>query len=171
MTRTISPLAGVVGALVVVEATSGVLQGYYSPLYSDMARHLDINDAHINWFEAAQLLLSAIVVPLLARLGDMIGHRKVLIGSLAVTAAASWGIAFAPIVLDVHRRVGDPGLLRGVAAHERVDHPHPGAPASQHRGVDAQAARASSRWRSRRARLAARCSRASWGWCSRTGCG
>lgn len=96
MTRTRSPLAGIVGALVVVEATSGVLQGYYSPLYSDIGRHLDINDAHINWFEAAQLLLSAIVVPLLARLGDMIGHRKVLIGSLVVTAAASWAVAFAP---------------------------------------------------------------------------
>ena len=96
MTRTVSPLAGVVGALVVVEATSGLLQGFYSPLYSDIGRNLGINDAHINWFEAAQLLLSAIVVPLLARLGDMIGHRKVLVGSLAVTAAASWGIAFAP---------------------------------------------------------------------------
>ena len=96
MTLTRTPLAGVVGALVVVEATSGVIQGYYTPLLSEVARYLDINDAHVNWFEAAQLLLSAIVVPLLARLGDMVGHRKVLIGSLTVTAAASWGIAFAP---------------------------------------------------------------------------
>ena len=96
MSRTVSPLAGVVGALVVVEATSGVIQGYYTPLLSDVARHLDINDAQVNWFEAAQLLLSAIVVPLLARLGDIVGHRKVLIGSLAVTAVASWAIAFAP---------------------------------------------------------------------------
>lgn len=89
-----SPLAGVVGALVVVEATSGVIQGYYIPLLPDIARNLGINDADVNWFEAAQLLLSAIVVPLLARLGDMIGHRKVLIGSLVVTGAASWAIAF-----------------------------------------------------------------------------
>ncbi|WP_084125412.1 MFS transporter [Demequina sp. NBRC 110054] len=96
MSRSRAPLAGVVGALVVVEATSGVLQGFYTPLLTDVARHLDIHDSDINWFEAAQLLLSAIVVPLLARLGDMIGHRKVLIGSLIVTAAASWGIAFAP---------------------------------------------------------------------------
>ncbi|MDN4472093.1 MFS transporter [Demequina zhanjiangensis] len=94
--RTVGPLAGVVGALVVVEATSGVIQGFYTPLLTDVARNLDIHDSDINWFEAAQLLLSAIVVPLLARLGDMIGHRKVLIGSLIVTAAASWGIAFAP---------------------------------------------------------------------------
>lgn len=89
-------VGGIVGALVVVEFTSGVLQGYYTPLFTDVARHLDINDADINWFEAAQLLLSAIVVPFMARLGDMFGHRKILIFSLAVTLAASVGVAFAP---------------------------------------------------------------------------
>ncbi len=96
MSRTRSPLAGVVGALVVVEAVSGVLQGYYTPLYTDIGRFLGVNDAHLNWPEAAQLLLSAIVVPLLARLGDMIGHRRVLLLSLAVTALATWGLAFSP---------------------------------------------------------------------------
>lgn len=96
MSRVRSPLAGVVGALVVVEATSGVIQGYYTPLLEPIARHLSIHDSDVNWFEAAQLLLSAIVVPLLARLGDMIGHRTVLVGSLIVTALASWAIAFAP---------------------------------------------------------------------------
>ncbi len=92
--RVRSPLAGVVGALVVVEITSGVLQGYYTPLLPDVARHLGIHDADVNWFEAAQLLLSAMVVPILARLGDMFGHRRILVLSLIVTAAASWAIAF-----------------------------------------------------------------------------
>lgn len=96
MAPTRSPLAGIVGALVVVEITSGVIQGYYTPLLEPIARHLSINDADVNWFEAAQLLLSAVAVPLLARLGDMIGHRKILIISLVITAVASWAIAFAP---------------------------------------------------------------------------
>mgnify|MGYP000436383057 CR=1 FL=1 len=87
---------GVVGALVVVEGTSGVIQGFYTPLLTDIAAFLGIHDADVNWFEAAQLLLSAIVVPVLARLGDMLGHRKVLIGSLIVTALSSWALAFAP---------------------------------------------------------------------------
>lgn len=95
-TRDTALAGGVVGALVVVEGTSGVLQGYYTPLFTDIARHLDINDADINWFEAAQLLLSAIVVPVLARLGDIFGHRRVLIGSLILTMMASFAIAFAP---------------------------------------------------------------------------
>jgi MFS family permease len=91
-----SLVGGVVGALVVVEFTSGVLQGYYTPLFTDVARHLGIHDADINWLEAAQLLLSAIVVPFMARLGDMYGHRKILIFSLIVTLIASIGVAFAP---------------------------------------------------------------------------
>ncbi|HEY6932335.1 MAG TPA: MFS transporter [Marmoricola sp.] len=89
-------LGTVVGFLVCVELASGVLQGYYTPLYTDIARHLSIHDASVNWFEAAQLVVSALVVPVLARLGDLIGHRKVLLLSTVVTALASWAVAFAP---------------------------------------------------------------------------
>ena len=53
-------------------------------------------DASVNWFEAAQLVVSALAVPLLARLGDLIGARKVLLLSTAVTALGSWILAFAP---------------------------------------------------------------------------
>ncbi|MGA7204613.1 MAG: MFS transporter [Specibacter sp.] len=88
--------ATIVGFLVLVELTSGILQGYYTPLLTDIARFLGIHDADVNWFEAAQLTASALVVPVLAKLGDMIGHRKVLLISTALTAAASWGVAFAP---------------------------------------------------------------------------
>ena len=91
-----SPIAKVVGFLICVELASGVLQGYYTPIFTDIARHLSIKDADVNWFEAAQLIVSALVVPLLARLGDLVGHRRVLLLSTVVTALASWGVAFAP---------------------------------------------------------------------------
>ena len=95
--RSVVPgLATIVGFLVCVEIASGILQGYYTPIFSDIADHLSIHDADVNWFEAAQLVVSALVVPVLARLGDLIGHRKVLLLSTAVTALASWGVAFAP---------------------------------------------------------------------------
>lgn len=87
--------AAVVGFLVFVELTSGVIQGYYTPLLTDIARFLGIHDADVNWFEAAQLMVSALVVPVLAKLGDMIGHKKILLISTALTAVASWGVAFA----------------------------------------------------------------------------
>ena len=89
-------LGRIVGFLVCVELASGILQGYYTPIFSDIADHLGIPDADVNWFEAAQLIVSALVVPFLARLGDLIGHKKVLLISTAVTALGSWILAFAP---------------------------------------------------------------------------
>lgn len=90
--RLLGPASAVVGFLVLVEMTSGVLQGYYTPLFTDIARHLGIHDADVNWFEAAQLMVSALVVPALAKLGDMFGHRKILLISTAVTTVASWAL-------------------------------------------------------------------------------
>ncbi len=89
-------LAAVVGFLVCVELASGILQGYYTPIFSDIADHLGISDADVNWFEAAQLIVSALLVPPLARLGDLVGHKKVLLLSTAVTATGSWTLALAP---------------------------------------------------------------------------
>jgi MFS family permease len=83
-----------VGFLFLLELTSGIIQGYYIPLVSDLVIYLDITDADFNWFEAAQLLLSALAVPILAKLGDMFGHKRMLLVSTALTAAASWWLVF-----------------------------------------------------------------------------
>src|SRR5690606_12880759 len=56
---------------------------------------LGITDAEFNWFEAGQLLLSALTLPLLAKLGDMVGHKRIILIATAITAAASWWLAFA----------------------------------------------------------------------------
>ena len=89
-------LLGIVGFLAALEVASGVLQGYYTPIFPQIADHLSIKDADVNWFEAAQLIVSALVVPVLARLGDLIGHKKVLLLSTFITAVASWAVAFSP---------------------------------------------------------------------------
>jgi len=83
---------GLVGFLFLVELTSGILQGYYVPLASKIAGHIGVDTADYNWTEAAQLLVSALVVPVLAKLGDMFGHKRILLASTAVTALASWGM-------------------------------------------------------------------------------
>ncbi len=84
-----------VGFLILVELTSGILQGFYVPLIPNIVRHLGIHDGDFNWFEAAQLLLSAIVVPIFAKLGDMYGHKRMLLITTALTAGASWWLAVA----------------------------------------------------------------------------
>ncbi|MGB3731613.1 MFS transporter [Microbacterium sp.] len=91
---TLGALAGVVGFLAFVEFTSGVLQGYYTPMLSDIARHLGIHDADVNWLEGSQLMLSALVVPAFAKLGDMIGHKRMLLISTALTGAAAFVLPF-----------------------------------------------------------------------------
>ncbi len=85
---------GLVGYLFLVELVSGILQGFYVPLIPDLVEHLGIRDADFNWFEASQLLLSAIVVPILAKLGDMFGHKRILLISTVLTAGATWWLAF-----------------------------------------------------------------------------
>jgi len=86
---------GLIGFLFLVEIVSGILQGYYVPLISDLVKYLHIRDADFNWFEAAQLLVSALVVPVLAKLGDMFGHKRILLISTVLTALASWGLVLA----------------------------------------------------------------------------
>ncbi len=86
--------AGLIGWLAFVELTSGILQGYYVPLISDIVKHLGIHDADYNWFEASQLLLSALVVPVLAKLGDMFGHKRILLIATLLTALSTWALAF-----------------------------------------------------------------------------
>ena len=87
-------VGAIVGFLAIVELTSGILQGYYTPLMTDIARHLGIHDADVNWFEAAQLMVSALAVPLLASMGDIFGHKRMLLLSAIVTAIASWAVVF-----------------------------------------------------------------------------
>ena len=96
MTRaaTLGTLATVVGFLAFVEFTSGVLQGYYTPMLTDIARHLGIHDADVNWLEGAQLMLSALVVPAFAKLGDMVGHKRMLLISTLITGAAAFVLPF-----------------------------------------------------------------------------
>jgi MFS family permease len=89
-TGAIGVTASLIGFLFFVEITSGIIQGYYVPLIPDIVKHLGIHDADFNWFEAAQLLLTAIAVPIMAKLGDMVGHKRMLLVSTVVTAGASW---------------------------------------------------------------------------------
>ena len=83
-----------IGFLFFVEVVSGILQGFYVPLIPDLVDYLGIHDSDFNIFEGAQLLLSALVVPVLAKLGDMYGHKKILLVTTVLTAGATWWLAF-----------------------------------------------------------------------------
>lgn len=84
-----------IGFLFFVEFVSGILQGFYIPLIPDLVTHLGIADSEFTIFEGTQLLLAAMVVPVLAKLGDMYGHKRILLVSTILTAGATWWLAFA----------------------------------------------------------------------------
>jgi MFS family permease len=81
-------LIGVIG----VEFVSGILGAYYTPLIVPLARSVGLHDSDWNWVEAAQTLFGAIIIPALTKFGDRFGHKKALLISVGVTAAASWWV-------------------------------------------------------------------------------
>ncbi|WEH43497.1 MFS transporter [Streptomyces sp. AM 2-1-1] len=89
-------VTAVVGLLVFFEMTSGFLQVGLAPLLPDLADHLGIGSAALNWVVSVQLLAAAVCVPLFGRLGDLYGHRRLLRIALAVIAAGTLIVALAP---------------------------------------------------------------------------
>lgn len=68
----------------------GVLGAFYTPLLTPIARNVGMRDADWNWFDSALAAVAALALPLLTKLGDVVGHRKVLVATTFVVAASSW---------------------------------------------------------------------------------
>lgn len=87
---------GVVGFLVVMEFGSGALQGWFSPLLAAIGQQFDVGAGALNWVNAMYMLMTVACVPILAKLGDMFGHKRLLVVASAFVAAGSVAVAFAP---------------------------------------------------------------------------
>ncbi|MFC9325701.1 MFS transporter [Kitasatospora sp. NPDC057015] len=81
--------AAVLAAVAVVELTSGITQGFLSPLLKALTSVLHVSAAQLNWLSIANLLASVAFTPVLSRLGDLYGHRRVLRWNLAIVLAGS----------------------------------------------------------------------------------
>lgn len=88
--------ATVVGFLVVLEFASGVLQGWLSPMLPGILAQYGTTAAELNWVSAAYLLSTAVCVPLMSKLGDLYGHRRMLIVAASLVALGSVLVAIAP---------------------------------------------------------------------------
>ncbi|WP_084125602.1 MFS transporter [Demequina sp. NBRC 110054] len=91
-----SAAGGAVGLLVATEVGSGLLQGWYGPLLTDIGEKYDASAASLNLVAVAYLLSSVVFVPLLTKLGDKHGHKKLLLVAVAITALGSFMVTFAP---------------------------------------------------------------------------
>ncbi|GLI27110.1 MFS transporter [Agromyces rhizosphaerae] len=87
---------GAVGLLVLTELGSGILQGWYGPLLVGIGDMYSVGAATLNLVAVAYLLSSVLFVPLLTKLADMHGHKKLLMIAVGITALGSLLVAFAP---------------------------------------------------------------------------
>lgn len=88
--------SAVVGFLIVMEFGSGLLQGWYPPLLTNIGDLHGTSAASLNWVSAIFLLTSVTCVPIVAKLGDVYGHRKMLVFACSSVALGSLFVAFAP---------------------------------------------------------------------------
>ncbi|MER7557530.1 MFS transporter [Nocardioides sp. NPDC126508] len=97
----------IVGFLIFCELASGFVQGFYAPLLGEIADHLRVSDSDITWFLTVQTLAAAVCVPLLSKLGDIFGHRRmlrigvvsVLVGTVVTAFLPSYPVVLAARVL------------------------------------------------------------------------
>src|ERR1041384_2930310 len=73
-----------------------VLQSLVACALSTIGRDLGASTADVSWILTAYLLSASVLTPILGRLGDMVGKRRVLIGVLALLAVGTLLAALAP---------------------------------------------------------------------------
>ncbi|MER7684891.1 MFS transporter [Streptomyces sp. NPDC097610] len=89
-------IAAIVGFLAVTELASGITQGWISPLLPSFIERYGLTSADANWIAASALLSTVVCVPLLSKLGDVYGHKRMLVVAVSMVALGSVVVALAP---------------------------------------------------------------------------
>jgi len=87
-----------VTVLAVGVSAFGLLQSLIVPVLSQIQDRFDTDQSTVAWVLTAYLLTAAVATPLLGRIGDAIGKRKVLTATLLVLAIGSVMAALAPSI-------------------------------------------------------------------------
>lgn len=104
---------GLLGTMAVVVLLGGIVQGYLTPLLPSLGRRLDIGSIGQNNIYLLSQLAFAVMTPLLSRLGDLYGHRKLLRIALAMVAGGSLLMAAWPSAVTLAVGVVLQGALVG----------------------------------------------------------
>ncbi|MEU0852175.1 MFS transporter [Streptomyces flaveolus] len=104
-TTTDEPARRVSGATVPVLAFAGivvaVMQTLLVPVIKDLPRLLDTTPSNATWVLTSTLLSGAVSTPIMGRLGDLYGKRRMLIVSLAVMVVGALVSAFTDALLPM----------------------------------------------------------------------
>ena len=85
MSRPFARPGALIGLLAVVEFFSGTLQGAFPILLPHLADTLHFNAGAQALVLGVNFLVSGVTVPIGSRLGDLFGHRRLLMATLAIT--------------------------------------------------------------------------------------
>ncbi|WP_318218355.1 MFS transporter [Streptomyces sp. SCL15-6] len=104
-TTTDEPARRVSGATVPVLAFAGivvaVMQTLLVPVIKDLPRLLDTTPSNATWVLTSTLLSGAVATPIMGRLGDLYGKRRMLIVSLSVMVVGALVSAFTDALLPM----------------------------------------------------------------------
>lgn len=92
--RTSKTGKGIVPVLAFAGITVAVMQTLLVPVIKDLPALLDTDPSNATWVMTATLLAGAVSTPIMGRLGDLNGKRKMLLASLAVMVVGSLICAF-----------------------------------------------------------------------------
>lgn len=101
------------GTMAVVILLSGIVQGYLTPLLPEVGRSLHMSTVGQNNIYLLSQVAFAVMTPLLSRLGDLYGHRRLLRVCVAMVAGGSLLIAVRPTALTLAVGVVLQGALVG----------------------------------------------------------
>ncbi|WP_217252428.1 MFS transporter [Streptomyces sp. AC602_WCS936] len=104
-TTTDEPARRATGATVPVLAFAGivvaVMQTLLVPVIKDLPRLLDTSPSNATWVLTSTLLSGAVATPIMGRLGDLFGKRRMLIASLSVMVVGALVSAFTDALLPM----------------------------------------------------------------------
>ncbi|MER6982979.1 MFS transporter [Streptomyces carpinensis] len=105
LTTTSRPTRSASGAVVPVLAFAGivvaVMQTLLVPVIKDLPQLLETSPSNATWVLTSTLLSGAVATPIMGRLGDLYGKRRMLIASLAVMVAGALVSAFTSALLPM----------------------------------------------------------------------
>jgi predicted MFS family arabinose efflux permease len=120
-------IVGVLALMVVIETLSGVAQGYLNPILPALGPVFNIDAPAINGIFLISNISFAVLTPLISRLGDSFGYRRVLRASTAVVAVGTLLMAFVPtlptVILGVVMLTAVVGFIPLMMGILRITHP------------------------------------------------
>ncbi|MGO4146135.1 MFS transporter [Paenarthrobacter sp. YAF11_1] len=128
-------IAGMILAMALIESLSGVTQGYLNPILPALGPVFEIDDPTINGIFLISNVSFAVLTPIISRLGDSYGYRRVLrlstgVVTVGVLLMALWPslwtvtlgvvmltcvVGFIPLMMGILRVTSPAGTRTGVS--------------------------------------------------------